>query len=154
MNRVLAAARLHLIHPAVSLSIPWIVVGLSFAINLVVWHLTPAGEDDGGFTGGVMALYVTVLVVYAIGLRLFRSVLPAGLAAGLVALDGLAVTSSRIAMLDAVLALFTTTAVWSVLLDRDARRRGGLVAPRARRGQPERSTRWRRPSSNSRRVYG
>jgi hypothetical protein len=64
MNRVLAAARLHLIHPAMSLSIPWLVVGLSFAINMVVWHVTPAGSDDGGFTGGVMALYVTVLILY------------------------------------------------------------------------------------------
>jgi hypothetical protein len=64
MNRVLAAARLHLINPLVILGIPWLVVAVSFAINLAVWHLTPAGSDDGGFTGGVMALYVTVLVVY------------------------------------------------------------------------------------------
>jgi hypothetical protein len=65
MNRVLAAARLHLIHPLVILGIPWLVVAISFAINLAVWHLTPAGEQDGGFTGGVAALYFTVLVVYA-----------------------------------------------------------------------------------------
>lgn len=64
MNRVLQAARLHLIHPLVILGIPWLVGGISFAINLAVWHLTPAGEDDGGFTGGVLALYITVLVVY------------------------------------------------------------------------------------------
>ena len=64
MTRVLQAARLHLIHPLVILGIPWLVVSISFAINLAVWHLTPAGEDDGGFTGGVLALYITVLVVY------------------------------------------------------------------------------------------
>lgn len=64
MNRVLQAARLHLIHPLVILGIPWLVVGISFAINAAVWHLTPAGEDDGGFTGGILALYITVLVVY------------------------------------------------------------------------------------------
>jgi hypothetical protein len=64
MNRVLAAARLHLINPVVILGIPWLVVAVSFAINLAVWHLTPAGADNGGFTGGVMALYITVLVVY------------------------------------------------------------------------------------------
>lgn len=64
MNRVLQAARLHLINPVVILGIPWLVVGISFAINVAVWHLTPAGEDDGGFTGGVLALYITVLVVY------------------------------------------------------------------------------------------
>ena len=64
MNRVLTAARLHLIHPTVSLGIPWLVVGLSFAINLAVWHLTPAGEQGNGSTGGVLALYVTVLIVF------------------------------------------------------------------------------------------
>jgi hypothetical protein len=64
MTRVLQAARLHLIHPLVILGIPWLVVSISFAINVAVWHLTPAGEDDGGFTGGVLALYITVLVVY------------------------------------------------------------------------------------------
>ena len=64
MNRVLAAARLHLINPVASLGVPWLVVAISFAINVAVWHLTPAGVDDGGFTGGVLALYITVLVVY------------------------------------------------------------------------------------------
>ena len=64
MTRVLQAARLHLIHPLVILGIPWLIVGISFAINVATWHLTPAGEDDGGFTGGVLALYFTVLIVY------------------------------------------------------------------------------------------
>lgn len=65
MTRVLQAARLHLINPLVILGIPWLVVALSFAINVAIWHLTPAGQDDGGFTGGILALYITVLVVYA-----------------------------------------------------------------------------------------
>ena len=65
MNRVLQAARLHLIHPLVILGIPWLVVGLSFAINLAVWNLTPAGEEDNSFTGGVLALYVTILILNA-----------------------------------------------------------------------------------------
>lgn len=64
MTRALQAARLHLVNPLVSLGIPWLIVSISFAINVAVWHLTPAGEDDGGFTGGILALYVTVLVVY------------------------------------------------------------------------------------------
>lgn len=64
MTRVMQAARLHLIHPTMMLVIPWLVVTISFAINLATWHLTPAGEDDGGFTGGVLALYFTVLVVF------------------------------------------------------------------------------------------
>lgn len=64
MTRVLQAARLHLIHPLVMLGIPWLVVAISFVLNVATWHLTPAGEADGGFTGGVAALYITVLVVY------------------------------------------------------------------------------------------
>ncbi len=64
MNRVLAAARLHLVHPLVMLGIPWMIVGLSFVINLAVWHLTPAGEESSSFTGGLASLYITVLVVY------------------------------------------------------------------------------------------
>ena len=63
MNRVLRAARLHLIHPLAILGIPWLIVAISFTINLAIWHLTPAREG-GGFTGGVLALYITVLVVY------------------------------------------------------------------------------------------
>jgi hypothetical protein len=64
MNRVLQAARLHLFHPLMVFGVPWLVVGISFAINVAVWHLTPAGADDGGFTGGVLALYITILVMY------------------------------------------------------------------------------------------
>jgi len=89
------------------------------ALGIEALGYTPVGWRIGVAVAGSL----TVLLVHAIGLRLFRSPLPAALAAGLVALDGLAVTSSRIAMLDAVLALFTTTAFWFVLLDRDARRR-------------------------------
>ncbi|MGY2005030.1 hypothetical protein [Blastococcus sp. SYSU DS1024] len=63
MTRVLQAARLHLVHPLVALGIPWLVVSISFAINLAVWHLTPAGEESG-ITGGILAFYITVLVVY------------------------------------------------------------------------------------------
>ncbi len=65
MNRVLQAARLHLINPVVILGIPWLIVGISFALNLALWSTVGIGEDDpGSFTGGVLALYVTVLVVY------------------------------------------------------------------------------------------
>jgi hypothetical protein len=36
MNRVLAAARLHLVHPTVILGVPWMVGAVSFAINWAV----------------------------------------------------------------------------------------------------------------------
>ncbi|MEU2348441.1 hypothetical protein [Modestobacter sp. NPDC049651] len=66
MNRTLATARLHLVNPALSLGIPWFVAGSSFVINLLVWGLTAAGEQPGGgSTGGLAALYITVLIVFA-----------------------------------------------------------------------------------------
>jgi len=66
MNRVLAAARLHLIHPLVGLGVPWLVVGISFAINWLIWDFADMQNqvDDGGFTGGVLSLYITVAIVF------------------------------------------------------------------------------------------
>ena len=64
MSRVLQAARLHYIHALPTLTMQWLIVGLAFAINLAIWHLTPAGEEGGGVTGGLFALYVTMLVGY------------------------------------------------------------------------------------------
>ena len=64
MTRTLAAARLHLVNPLVMLGIPWLVAGISFAINVAVYALTPAGEGEHAITGGVASLYVTVLVVF------------------------------------------------------------------------------------------
>jgi hypothetical protein len=67
MNRVLAAARLHLIHPLVSIGVPWLVVGIAFAINLALWSTAGIDEasDGDAFTGGVLSLYITVMVSYA-----------------------------------------------------------------------------------------
>ena len=36
----------------------------SFAINAVLWGTTPVSESDGAGTGGLAALYITVVVVY------------------------------------------------------------------------------------------
>ena len=65
MNRVLAAARLHTKNPLLTIGIPWGIVLLSFVINVAVWSLTDAGEQPGGgITGGVVSLFITVLVVF------------------------------------------------------------------------------------------
>jgi dolichyl-phosphate-mannose-protein mannosyltransferase len=78
------------------------------------WRIAPA-----------LAGTLTVLLTYLLGRRLTGSVLLAGVAGLLVAVDGLAFTASRIAMLDVFLGLFTVLAVWLVLQDRRAR----LAAP-------------------------
>jgi hypothetical protein len=65
MNRVLAAARLHLIHPQVNLGIPWLVVGISFAVNWLIWHFADLQHQPGAdFTGGVISLYITVAIAF------------------------------------------------------------------------------------------
>nr|WP_275585595.1 phospholipid carrier-dependent glycosyltransferase [Blastococcus saxobsidens] len=90
------------------------------ALGIQLFGNTPFGWRIGVAVVGSL----TVLLVHLCGLRLFRRTAPAALAATLVALDGLSVTTSRMAMLDATLALCVVLAFWLVLLDRDARRAG------------------------------
>src|SRR3954469_4550560 len=65
MNRVLTAARLQLVRPAVILGIPWAIVASSFVINWAIWSLADLQHQPGAdFTGGVSALYITVAIVF------------------------------------------------------------------------------------------
>lgn len=78
------------------------------------------GDDSFGWRFGVaVAGTLTVLATYLLGLRLFRRRGVAALAAFLLAIDGLAFTMSRIAMLDMILSLFVVTGAWLLLVDRD-----------------------------------
>lgn len=78
------------------------------------------GNNPFGWRAAVaLAGTLTVLVVYLAAARLLRHRGIAALAALLVAVDGLAFTMSRIAMLDAFVALGVTTAFWLLLVDRD-----------------------------------
>jgi dolichyl-phosphate-mannose--protein O-mannosyl transferase len=87
--------------------------------------LIAAGIGVFGFDGfgwratSALAGTLTVLVLYLVGLRLFRLRGIAALAALLLAVDGLAFTMSRIAMLDSFLSLFVVLGFWLLLLDRD-----------------------------------
>ncbi|MCV2492006.1 hypothetical protein OF117_21900 [Geodermatophilus sp. YIM 151500] len=80
MDRVLAATRLHLARPLVTMGIPWLIVASSFALNAVLWGTTPVSESDSAGTGGLAALYVTVGVVYA---QAVTQLLPFGMGLGL-----------------------------------------------------------------------
>lgn len=89
------------------------------------------GDDAFGWRASVaLAGTLTVLMVYLVGLRLFRRRGIAALAALLVSVDGLAFTMSRIAMLDAFLALLVVIAFWLLLRDRDELLAGIPSAPR------------------------
>ncbi len=79
-----------------------------------------------------------VVLLYVIALRLWRSVWWAGLASLLLALDGLHIVQSRIAMLDIFLSTFILAATLFMVLDRE------------RMDDPERESRWKRTSS----VFG
>jgi dolichyl-phosphate-mannose-protein mannosyltransferase len=58
-----------------------------------------------------------VLLLYLLALELWGSVRWAGLASGLLALDGLHIVQSRIAMLDAFLSTFVLAGIYLVVLD-------------------------------------
>lgn len=95
------------------------------------------GYDSFGWRAGAAAAgTLTVLMVYLIGLRLFRRRGIAALAALLVTVDGLAFTMSRIAMLDVFLMLFVTIGFWLLLIDRD-RQWAGVEELAAGRDLPE-----------------
>jgi len=97
------------VHPPVG---KWLIAGgiAAFGDNSLGWRVASAG------TGTLL-----VAVTYFLGLRLFRRRGIAALAALLIAIDGLALTMSRIAMLDIFLALFVAVGVWCLLIDRDQR---------------------------------
>ena len=103
------------------------------------------GYDGFGFRfASAVAGSLMVLFTYFAGLRLFRRRGVAAFAAFLVAIDGLALTMSRIAMLDIFLALFVTMALWFLLIDRDEMWRDlPPLTVGERRPLPHRSRRWR-----------
>ncbi|MCM3696121.1 dolichyl-phosphate-mannose--protein mannosyltransferase [Microbacterium oleivorans] len=61
---------------------------------------------------------LAVLVLYLIAWQLTRSVLFSSVAAGLMAIDGLAIVMSRVAILDVLLTFFVLLSVWFFLIDR------------------------------------
>lgn len=77
---------------------------------------------DSGFGWRVTTALVgtiAVLVLYLIAKRLTGSTVVAGIAGFLMAIDGLAIVMSRIALLDNTLMLFVLLAFWFVLIDRE-----------------------------------
>lgn len=104
------------------------------AAGIAVLGFDPVGWRIGSALAGT----AMVLVTYGAGLLLLRDRWLAAAAALLVALDGLAITTSRIAMLDAVLALFVSVAL--LLLLRHHRLRS--QAPVTRRFAPAGPELW------------
>jgi dolichyl-phosphate-mannose--protein O-mannosyl transferase len=111
---------------------------------LIAASISQLGDSSLGwrFSSAVTGT-LTVLVTYLIGLRLFRRRGVAAMAAFFVAIDGLALTMSRISMLDAPLALLVGVGVWCLLKDRDAQWAAIPDRPDPLRPLPSRPHRWR-----------
>lgn len=93
---------------------------------IIAAGIAAVGDTPHGWrVTAALAGSLTVVATYFVGLRLFRRRGVAVLAALLLAVDGLAFTMSRIAMLDAFLALFVVVGAWLLLVDRD--RQWGVV---------------------------
>ena len=106
------------VHPPLG---KWLIAGTSaiFGNNEVGWRLAPA-----------LAGIVSVLLLVRIARRLFRSNVFAGIAGLLLALDGLSVVQSRVALLDIFLQLFIVAGFGALVLDREQMRSrlAGLLA--------------------------
>lgn len=104
------------------------------AAGIAILGFDPVGWRIGAAVAGTL----TVLATYGAGLLLLRDRWLAAAAAMLVAVDGMAITTSRIAMLDAALALFVSLAL--LLLLRHRRERS--TAPVTRRYLPAGPELW------------
>ena len=76
---------------------PWLIALSSFAINWLIWRIAAIGDQRDAFTGGILALYITELIVFvqavtqmlplAMGLSLSRRIYWLGTALFAVALS-------------------------------------------------------------------
>jgi hypothetical protein len=66
-RRPLTVARMQLVNLPVQLGMPWLILGLAFAVNLVIFALVPdppPGEPK--VTGGLMSIYIFVVVAHLV----------------------------------------------------------------------------------------
>ncbi len=99
------------------------------------------GEPAGWRIAVALAGIAMVPVLYAIARRLSGSVVVGAVAGGLMAIDGLGIAMSRVAMLDGFLALFVLIAVLFLVMDHEGARRRLQAAQGTALGP----VLWRRP---------
>lgn len=99
------------------------------------------GDPTGWRIAVALAGVATAVVLYAIGRRISGSVAVGAIAGGLLAVDGLGIAMSRVAMLDGFLALFILLAVLFLVIDHEGARRRLASA----RGTALGPVMWRRP---------
>jgi dolichyl-phosphate-mannose--protein O-mannosyl transferase len=113
-------------------------------IGAGMWLFGP-GDAFGWRIAAALFGVATVLLVYAVARTLTGSTVVAALAGFLLAIDGLSIVLSRIALLDGFLAFFTLLAFWFVLLDRRTLRRALRAALRGRSEPAWGPVLWNRP---------
>jgi hypothetical protein len=119
MNRTLGAARLYTVRPQISLTIPWAVGLAAFAVNVSVWAVGHLGNDSSAGTGGVSAVFISLLIVYVQGVT---QTFPFAMAVGLsrhtfyagTAVVALVQTVAYSAILTALTAVENATGGWGV----------------------------------------
>jgi dolichyl-phosphate-mannose-protein mannosyltransferase len=78
------------------------------------------GFDSFGYRSmAVLAGTITIVLTYLLGRKILRSIVGAGVAAGLLAIDPLHFVQSRISMLDVFVPMFAIAAFLFLALDRD-----------------------------------
>lgn len=107
------------------------------ALGEAAFGLTPLGWRISAAVAGTLC----VLLTFVVARRLTRSTVLAGLAGLLLAVDGLSIVMSRIALLDGFLTLWLVAAFDCLLRDRDASRL--RYADAAAAGTPVRTRLWR-----------
>ncbi|WP_181780458.1 hypothetical protein [Pseudonocardia pini] len=107
-RRYLASARIHLVNLPLSLGMPWLILGSSFVVNLIIYSMLPENPNDPRTTGGIMSIYIFALIAhvvsmtqsfpFALGLSVTRRDFFAGLSLIIVvesAVQGLVLTGLR-----------------------------------------------------------
>jgi hypothetical protein len=64
MNRVLVAVRLQLVAWPSSIGLAWMILGLAFAANVVVWGSIGLADMEGIWTGGLASIYFVFFSAY------------------------------------------------------------------------------------------
>ncbi|HEX5494462.1 MAG TPA: ABC transporter permease [Mycobacteriales bacterium] len=103
-TRTLNAARLQLIPYQTNRFLPWGILGISFAINLLIYSLLGPEDRANGFTGGLASIYVVFFAAYV---RAMVQVFPFAL--------GMGVTRRRFYTATALLAV-TESVAYGVIL--------------------------------------
>ncbi|MBZ4485773.1 phospholipid carrier-dependent glycosyltransferase [Microbacterium sp. cx-55] len=114
-------------------------------IGAGMWLFGPGDAFGWRFAAALFGT-ATVLLVFLVARTLTGSTAVAGLAGFLLAIDGLSIVLSRIALLDGFLAFFLLLAFWFVLLDRRTHL-ARLAARIGARDEPPQwgPVRWNRP---------